>query len=40
MATDLFEHDLGKLNLLRQRGADSFATRENQLKFLLVGKVQ
>ena len=25
MATDLFEHNLGKLNLLTQRGAESFA---------------
>ena len=32
MATDLFEHDLGKLNLLRQRGAESFASRETQLR--------
>ena len=35
MATDLMEHDLLKLNLLRQRGADSFAGREQQLKDLL-----
>ncbi|MCA8276380.1 hypothetical protein LGN17_28245 [Burkholderia sp. AU30280] len=28
MATDLLEHDLAKLNLLRQRGSESFATRE------------
>ena len=26
MATDLFEHDLKKLNILRQRGAESYAT--------------
>jgi patatin-like phospholipase/acyl hydrolase len=32
MATDLFEHDLKKLNLLRQRGAESFASREDALK--------
>lgn len=36
MATDLFEHDLQKLNILRQRGGESFASREAQLrKFLL-----
>jgi len=36
MATDLFEHDLNKLNILRQRGSESFASREPQLrKFLL-----
>lgn len=36
MATDLMEHDLEKLNLLRQRGRDSFASREELLrKFLL-----
>ena len=28
MATDLFEHDLTKLNILRQRGRNSFATHE------------
>jgi patatin-like phospholipase/acyl hydrolase len=32
MATDLFEHDLKKLNILRQRGAESFAKREAELK--------
>jgi uncharacterized protein len=32
MATDLLEHDLVKLNILRQRGRDSFATREQALK--------
>jgi predicted acylesterase/phospholipase RssA len=37
MATDLFEHDLSKLNLLRQRGVESFASREEQLKELLLG---
>lgn len=36
MATDLFEHNLDKLNLLRQRGAESFAAREELLKQLLV----
>lgn len=35
MATDLFEHDLGKLNLLSQRGAESFATREGVIRELL-----
>lgn len=36
MATDLFEHDLYKLNILRQRGRESFASREPELgKFLL-----
>ena len=32
MATDLFEHDLNKLNILRQRGAKSFASREADLR--------
>jgi uncharacterized protein len=32
MATDLFEHNLDKLNLLRQQGRESFASREAQLK--------
>ena len=36
MATDLLEHDLDKLNILRQRGRDSFATREDQLKQFLT----
>lgn len=36
MATDLMEHDLEKLNILRQRGAESFASRERQLKDLLI----
>lgn len=35
MATDLFEHDLQKLNVLRQRGAESFAKQEEELKSLL-----
>ena len=35
MATDLMEHDLGKLNILRQRGGESFASREQQLTDLL-----
>lgn len=36
MATDLMEHDLAKLNILRQRGAESFAGREQQLKDFLI----
>lgn len=36
MATDLLEHDLDKLNLLRQRGRDSFAPREAALKTFLM----
>ncbi|KON63241.1 patatin-like phospholipase [Komagataeibacter europaeus] len=36
MATDLFEHDLNKLNLLRQRGAESFAKNEAALTTLLT----
>ncbi len=36
MATDLFEHDLNKLNILRQRGAESFASREAELKAFLL----
>ena len=36
MATDLLEHDLVKLNVLRQRGAESFATREAILRDFLL----
>lgn len=36
MATDLFEHNLEKLNILRQRGSESFASRESQLKEFLL----
>jgi predicted acylesterase/phospholipase RssA len=36
MATDLMEHDLDKLNVLRQRGGESFATRESRLKEFLL----
>ena len=36
MATDLFEHDLDKLNLLRQRGVESFAKSEGILAALLA----
>lgn len=35
MATDLFEHDLKKLNILRQRGAESYAKFENEIITLL-----
>jgi len=35
LATDLLEHDPIKLNLLRQRGAESFAKREEELRTLL-----
>lgn len=35
MATDLFEHNLDKLNMLTQRGVQSFATREKQIAELL-----
>jgi predicted acylesterase/phospholipase RssA len=36
MATDLFEHNLKKLNILRQRGGESFAKHEAQLKEFLL----
>jgi predicted acylesterase/phospholipase RssA len=36
MATDLFEYDLQKLNLLRQRGVDSFASREAEIQSLMT----
>jgi predicted acylesterase/phospholipase RssA len=36
MATDLFEHDLKKLNILRQRGAESYAKYEAQLNAFLL----
>ncbi|ANI80314.1 hypothetical protein [Sphingobium sp. EP60837] len=36
MATDLFEHDLRKLNILRQRGRESFAKAEATLKDFLL----
>lgn len=38
MATDLFEHDLGKLNILWQRGRESFAKQELALKEFLLPK--
>ena len=36
MATDLMEHNLEKLNVLRQRGSESFASREAELKTFLM----
>jgi uncharacterized protein len=36
MATDLMESDLNKLNILRQRGSESFASREADLKKYLL----
>lgn len=36
MATDLMEHDLKKLNMLRQRGRASFASREQELRDFLI----
>lgn len=36
MATDLLEHDLEKLGVLFQRGRESFASRENQLRECLT----
>lgn len=36
MATDLFEHNLDKLNILRQRGAESFAKCEAAVANLLA----
>ncbi|MBX5160567.1 patatin-like phospholipase family protein [Rhizobium sp. NZLR8] len=36
MATDLFEHDLKKLNILRQRGRESFAKNETLLREFLL----
>lgn len=36
MATDLMEHNLSKLNLLRQRGSESFSSREHELKNFLM----
>ncbi len=35
LATDLMEHNLDKLNKLRQRGRDSFAANETKIKELL-----
>jgi hypothetical protein len=36
MATDFMEHDLGKLDILWQRGRESFASREATLREYLV----
>ncbi len=36
MATDLLEHDLKKLDLLFQRGRESFGSREKQLREYLI----
>ena len=36
MATDLLEHDIKKLGILFQRGRESFATREKQLREYLM----
>jgi predicted acylesterase/phospholipase RssA len=36
MATDLLEHDLAKLDVLFQRGRESFASREKQLREYLI----
>lgn len=36
MATDLFEHDLKKLNILMQRGVQSFAEHEHTLQAFLL----
>jgi len=36
MATDLFEHDLKKLNILTQRGVQSFAEHEQTLQAFLI----
>lgn len=36
MATDLLEHDLKKLDILFQRGRESFASREKQLREYLI----
>ena len=36
MATDLFEHNLDKLNILRQRGGESYAAREAEITSLMM----
>lgn len=38
MATDMFEHDPKKLNLLRQQGVESFAQREGDVRELLLNR--
>jgi uncharacterized protein len=40
MATDLFEHDLQKLALLRQLGQESFAQHEDRISKLIFDGVQ
>ncbi len=40
MATDLMEHDLAKLNILSQRGSESYANQEAAIKALLLGEGQ
>lgn len=35
MATDMFEYNVAKLNILKQRGAESFAKHELELQKLL-----
>ena len=40
LATDMFEHDLVKLNLLRQQGVESFARREKDVRKLLLDENQ
>lgn len=36
MATNLFEHNLDKLNMLTQRGVESFSIKENEISQLLL----
>ena len=36
MATDLLEHNIDKLNMLRQRGRESFASRESEVRGFLL----
>lgn len=36
MATDMFEHNIDKLNLLRQQGRNSFATQEKEIESLFA----
>jgi predicted patatin/cPLA2 family phospholipase len=38
MATDLLEADLEKLNILRQKGSQSYAAREEEIKKLLLSE--
>lgn len=38
MATDFMEHNLDKLNILRQRGSESFASREGDLREFLLAR--